>query len=178
MTDISAKPVLIREEQVDNLIYPRIASTTTSTEAWETLKQEYIGNKKEYLSRVSRIVNHIKSFGESLSNETIVCKVLRSLPSKFDHVVAAIEESKDLYAYTFDELMSSLLAHEDRLSRSHENVDEKVLQVKGDSCHKGKAESFGGRERQNPLVDESTTETLTVVEAMVEAEDVVQQETK
>ena len=39
-------------------------------------------------------------------------KVLRSLTKGFVHVVAAIEESKDLYTYDFDELMSSLLAHE------------------------------------------------------------------
>ncbi|GJZ18531.1 hypothetical protein Tco_0554654 [Tanacetum coccineum] len=56
------------------------------------------------------------------------------------------EESNDLSAYTFDELMGSLLAHEDRLSRSYENVDEKVLQVKGDSSHNGKTKSSGGRE--------------------------------
>ncbi|GJZ30759.1 hypothetical protein Tco_0575806 [Tanacetum coccineum] len=91
-------------------------------------------------------MNHMNSFSESLSNETIVCKVLRSLPPKFDHVVAVIEESNDLSAYTFDELMGSLLAHKERLSRSYENMDEKVLQVKGDSSHNGKTKSFGGRE--------------------------------
>ncbi|GJR57044.1 hypothetical protein Tco_1499206 [Tanacetum coccineum] len=165
------KALFFIQQAVDDLIFPRIAAATTSTEEWETLKQEYMGDKKviavkmqflrrnfetlgmqknekvqEYLSRVSGIMNHMKSFSESLSNETIVCKVLRSLPPKFDHVVAVIEESNDLSAYTFDELMGSLLAHEDRLSRSHENVDEKVLQVKGDSSHNGKTESSGGQE--------------------------------
>nr|GEV32544.1 retrovirus-related Pol polyprotein from transposon TNT 1-94 [Tanacetum cinerariifolium] len=150
-----ARALFFIQQAVDDMIFPRITAATTSTKAWENLKQEYMGDSKviamkmqthrrnfktfgmqknekvqEYLSRVSRIVNHIKSLGESLSNKTIVCKVLRSLPSKFDHVVDAIEESKDLSAYTFDELMGSLLAHEDQLSRSHEHVDEKVLQVK------------------------------------------------
>lgn len=33
--------------------------------------------------------------------------------------------------YSFDELMSSHLAHEARLSRCHEKVEEKAFQVKG-----------------------------------------------
>jgi len=54
-----------------------------------------------------------------------VAKVLRSLTKKFEHVVSAIEESMDLFDYSFDELMSSLLAHEDRINRPHEKVEEK-----------------------------------------------------
>ena len=54
----------------------------------------------------------MRSYKENISNETVVCKVLRSLTSKFDHVVAVIEESNDMSTYSFDELMSSLLAHE------------------------------------------------------------------
>ena len=75
-----------------------------------------------YLSRVSGIVSHMKTYGESLSNEIVVSKVLRSLTSDFDHVVAAIEESKDLSQYSFDELMGSLLAHEVRINMSSERT--------------------------------------------------------
>lgn len=80
----------------------------------------------------------MKSYGEKISNETVVCKVLRSLTSKFNHVVATIEESKDLSTYSFDELMSSLLAYEDRLSRLSKKVEKKAFQVKGESSFKGK----------------------------------------
>lgn len=41
-----------------------------------------------------------------------MAKVLWSLTLKFDHVVATLEESKDLATYSFDELMQSLLSHE------------------------------------------------------------------
>ena len=44
-----------------------------------------------FLSRVSGTVNHKRSYGENISNGTVVCKVLRSLTSKFDHVIVAIE---------------------------------------------------------------------------------------
>ena len=53
-----------------------------------------------FLSRVSGIVNHMRSYGENISNEIVVHKGLRSLTSKFDHVVAAIEESKDMSTYS------------------------------------------------------------------------------
>lgn len=47
--------------------------------------------------------------------------------------------------YNFDELMGSLLAHEDRINRHRENVDEKAFQVKGESSYNGKTEQNGGR---------------------------------
>ena len=46
------------------------------------------------------LVSQMKTYEENLSNETIVSKVLRSLTKEFDHVVAAIEESKDLSKYS------------------------------------------------------------------------------
>jgi alpha-ketoglutarate-dependent taurine dioxygenase len=60
-------------------------------------------------------------------------KVLRSLTTEFDHVVAAIEESKDLSTYSFDELMGSLQVHEVRLLRSEEKDNSKAFLTKGSS---------------------------------------------
>ena len=71
-----------------------------------------------YLSRVSSIGNHIKAYGDKITDETIVSKVLRSLNKRFDHVVVSIKESRDLSNYNFDELMSSMQAHEDILNAS------------------------------------------------------------
>ncbi|XP_050946857.1 uncharacterized protein LOC127151361 [Cucumis melo] len=65
-----------------------------------------------------------------IMDQTIVEKVLRSLTLKFDHVVAAIEESKDLSTFTFIEIMGSLQAHESRINRSMERNEEKAFQVK------------------------------------------------
>ena len=72
----------------------------------------------------------MQTYGEKISDEMIVAKVLRSLTPKFDHVVAAIEEAKDLSILSVDELMGSLQAHEARINRSLERNEEKALQMK------------------------------------------------
>lgn len=137
-----SKALFLIQQTLDDEIFPRIISATTSKQAWDTLKQEFLGDKKivmvrlqslrkdfetatmkekeklqEYLSMVSVIVHLMKSYGENMTNEHVVSKGLRSLISKCDHVVAVIEESKDMKEYTFDELMGPLQAHEDRLNK-------------------------------------------------------------
>ncbi|KAG0493893.1 hypothetical protein HPP92_004887 [Vanilla planifolia] len=51
----------------------------------------------------------------------------------FDHLVAAIDESKDLTTYTFDELMGSLQTHESRLNRTKEKDDTRAFYAKGET---------------------------------------------
>lgn len=53
----------------------------------------------------------MKSYGEKVVDEIVVLEVLRSLLAKFDHVVATIDESKDLSVFSFDQLISSLQYH-------------------------------------------------------------------
>jgi gag-polypeptide of LTR copia-type len=68
-----------------------------------------------------------------MEEKIVVAKVLRSLTPKFDHVVAAIEESKNLDVYSFDELMGSLQTHESRMSKIEDKNDEKAFYMKGES---------------------------------------------
>jgi len=53
---------------------------------------------------VMTVVNELKIYGEDIKDQTVVEKVLKSLSTKFDVVVVAIEEAKDL-----ESLMGSFL---------------------------------------------------------------------
>ena len=150
-----AKALFFIQQAVDEAIVSRIAAANMTKEAWATLKREFQGSSKVitvklqalrrefetslmknnesiqvFLARVSTIVSQMRSYGDQLQEETVVAKVLRSLPPKFDHVVAAIEESKDLSTFSFDELMGSLQAHEARINRSSEKEEETTFQTK------------------------------------------------
>lgn len=72
----------------------------------------------------------MKSCHELISDQQIVEKLLRTLTPRFDHIVVAIKESKDLSKMKGEELMHSLEAHEQRLlERSREKQQEHALQA-------------------------------------------------
>ncbi|XP_050896242.1 uncharacterized protein LOC127102978 [Lathyrus oleraceus] len=65
-----------------------------------------------FKTRITRLVNQVKACGETITEQYVVAKILRSLTPRFDNIVVAIEESKDLVTMSKEELQSSLEAHE------------------------------------------------------------------
>lgn len=57
-----------------------------------------------YINGVMIIVNNMKSLGKIVSEIKIVEKILKTLTEKFNFVVCAIKESKDIDELTIDEL--------------------------------------------------------------------------
>lgn len=153
-----AKALYLIQQAVHDDVFSRIAAAVSARQAWNVLQTEFQGDSKvktvklqtlrrefetlqmkdsesvaDFLSKVMKNVNQKRSYGETVSDQTVVEKVLRSLPAKWDHVVTAIEESKDLTTLSFDRLMGSLQAHEGRVNRGLENVTEgQAFQAKED----------------------------------------------
>ncbi|KAJ0508279.1 putative RNA-directed DNA polymerase [Helianthus annuus] len=144
-----ARALSLIQQAVHDEVFSRIVAATTAKQAWTVLQTEYQGDSKvkmvklqglrrdfetiqmkegeavaDFLSNVMKIVNQKRAYGETVTDQKVVEKVLRSLPVRWDHVVTAIEESKDLSVLTFDQLMGSLQAHEARVNRSVEAVTE------------------------------------------------------
>jgi hypothetical protein len=138
-----SKALYFIQTMIGDSIFPRIVATTKSRQAWETLQNVYQGNIKvnivklqflridienlkmmeskllnDFFTRTMSLVNQIKTNGDILEDQRIIEKNLTSIPPKFDLIIVAIEESKDLTQMCLDEIMSSLQIHEQRLTRS------------------------------------------------------------
>ena len=59
---------------------------------YETLKMHNDESIASYFLRIDEVVNCMKNLGEEIKEVTIVEKVLRSLSTKFESKVSAIEE--------------------------------------------------------------------------------------
>ncbi|XP_058733125.1 uncharacterized protein LOC131604719 [Vicia villosa] len=93
----------------------------------ELIQMEEKETINDFTTRITLLVNQVKACGEMIMKQYVVAKILRSSTTRFDKVVIAIEESKDLAKMSKEELQSSLEAHGQRMER----------------------ENFGGRESQN-----------------------------
>lgn len=149
------KALVMLHQCVDDSHFEKIAGASTAKEAWDILNKAYAGAEKvkkvrlqtlrrqyellqmeesetigTYLNRLQILANSIKSCGEKVSDVMLVEKTLRTLTPRFDHIVVAIEESKDLNSLTIDDLQSSLEAHEQRLQeRNGVKETEQALQA-------------------------------------------------
>ncbi|XP_048626765.1 uncharacterized protein LOC111210365 [Brassica napus] len=126
--------------RIDEDTFEKVAGARTSKEAWEKLQTSYKGAeqvKKEgelisdYFSRVLTVTNNVKRNGEKLDDVRIMEKVLRSLDSKFEHIVTVIEETKDLDTMTMEQLLGSLQAYEEK-KKKKEDIVEQVLKMRID----------------------------------------------
>ena len=75
-----------------------------------------------FMDRVITIVNEFNVYDEEIKYQTVVEKVLIYLSTKFDVVVVAIEEAKDLASLIVDELMGSLLLHDAWIDKNKDST--------------------------------------------------------
>ncbi|BBG98943.1 multidrug resistance-associated protein 9 [Prunus dulcis] len=147
-----ARALGLIQSAVSDQLFPRIVNEETSKGAWDILKLEFRGDKQVrnvklqglrrefeytrmkdseslsvYLARLFDILNHMKSYGEELSRERVVQKLLFSLPKSYDSICSVIENSKDLEILEIQEVVASLKSFELRLDRHNENSTERAF---------------------------------------------------
>lgn len=112
---------------LSDIDFVKVMHCTSAKETWDKLQKIYEGDVKvkeaklqnlraqfeglkmkeekkidDYLQRVNETVSDIRGLGEHVKDEVTIKKVLRSLTSKYDTKVSAIEEAKDLKTFSMD----------------------------------------------------------------------------
>ncbi|XP_019432432.1 PREDICTED: uncharacterized protein LOC109339448 [Lupinus angustifolius] len=150
------KALFLLHQCVDGANYEKINGAETAKQAWDCLEKSYEGMAKikkvklqqlrrqyellqmedsdsvaEYMTKILALSNQMRSCGKVLKEKSLVEKVLRTLTCKYDHIVVAIEESKNLEELKIEELQASLESHELRLKeRNPEKTGDQALQAR------------------------------------------------
>ncbi|KAG8489064.1 hypothetical protein CXB51_017032 [Gossypium anomalum] len=161
------KALACLQNGVSDVIFTRIMACSTPKEAWERLKEEFMGSDKtrqqqvinlrrdfknlkmkesksikQYSDRIMATVNSIRLLGEDFSDSRVVEKVITTLPERFESKISSLEDSRDLTTISLSELVNSLYALEQRRANRQEDHPEGAFQAKAkensSSSHKGK----------------------------------------
>ncbi|XP_070668826.1 uncharacterized protein [Malus domestica] len=80
-----------------------------------------------YIAKLFDLINQMKSYGEDLSNQRIVQKLLISLPKSYGSIAVVIENTKDLDTIDAQDVVAILKGYEQRLDRHGESSMEKAF---------------------------------------------------
>ncbi|CAN6715063.1 unnamed protein product [Malus baccata var. baccata] len=137
---------------VSDQIFSRIAIQETANAAWNVLKQEFVGDKQvrvvklqglhcdfeytlmgenesfsAYLVRLFDLISQMRSYGENISNQRIVQKLLISLPRSYASIASVIENTKDLDTVDVQDVVAILKTYKQRIDRHDEAHTEKAF---------------------------------------------------
>lgn len=123
---------------------------------FESLQMKETKDIDYFMNWFMTAVNQLKIYIEEIKDQIMVEKVLRYLSTKFDVVVVAIEEAKDLAPLIIDELIESLLSNETRIDKNNDSTLETAfksqvsisrdrVQIRSRSIGRGRGERYGGQ---------------------------------
>ena len=73
---------------------------------------------QDYFCKLSTLVKEIRGYAKDIFKRNVLEKILRVLPPKYNYIMVAIEESKDISTYSQN--LGSLMAHEGRMKKGLE----------------------------------------------------------
>ena len=85
---------------------------------------------KDYFTRFLDVVNQMKTYGDPISDQRVVEKILISLPERYDSIVSVIEQTKDLETLVVEDLMGTIKTFEQRMNMRGEKPLESAFQSK------------------------------------------------
>ncbi|KAK7264214.1 hypothetical protein RJT34_31819 [Clitoria ternatea] len=116
---------------------------------------------------MDKLVNEMKNNGDDIKEKEIMEKVLRTLSTRFDYIVAAIEEAKDLNTMTLNDLQASLESREMQMNERSSGTVEQALKAQTNVRNEGlvqrranyhhRGQNFKGRWRNSQLDSNQAT---------------------
>ncbi|GKC87246.1 transcription elongation factor SPT6 [Tanacetum coccineum] len=115
---------------------------------FENLKMLDNGTIDEYAAKLSGIASKLATLGEVMSEYKLVKKFLSSLPRRFVHIMAALEQVLDLKTTGFEDVVGRLTAYEERVKEEDiaNDAQENFLYARTEYSN-GNNDSSGGRGR-------------------------------
>jgi hypothetical protein len=101
---------------------------TSHRRDYENTKMKENESLNDYSSRLTDLINQMKSYGDEIEDQRFVEKILISIPEKFDPIIVVIENTKDLKTLGIQELLSSLKSYEQRMTRHSGKAIESAFQ--------------------------------------------------
>jgi len=169
---------------VNSKIFNKISKAATAKEAWGILIKTYGDGDKikkvklqtlrrqfeflnmeesetisDYFDKIQEHVNAMRACNYSVSDQQVVDKILRTLLPRFDHVVVAIEENRDLDTMEIEELRHSLEAHEYRINERRRHTQEQAAQYNYKEKNKGGKKGNKQKHGHKSCDSEDTTKT-------------------
>nr|GEW01425.1 hypothetical protein [Tanacetum cinerariifolium] len=120
---------------------------------FENLKMSDNDSIDAYAPKLSGIASKSATLGEVMSEHKLVKKFLTSLPRRFVHIVAALEQVLDLKMTGFEDVVGRLKVYEERVKQEDKANDsqEKLLYARTDYSNRN-SDSSRGRGRGSHFV--------------------------
>ncbi|GKC71634.1 hypothetical protein Tco_1117517, partial [Tanacetum coccineum] len=112
---------------------------------FENLKMSDNDSIDAYEAKLSGIASKSATLGEVMSEYKLVKKFLTSLPRRFVHIVAALEQVLDLKTKGFEDVVGRLKAYKERVKQEDKENDsqEKLLYARTDYSNRNSDSSKG-----------------------------------
>ncbi|XP_022041943.1 uncharacterized protein LOC110944594 [Helianthus annuus] len=152
----------------------QVASCKIAKEIWENLKTSHVGVDRvqkarwhtlisefelmqmreddtidSFTAKKNSVVTRASELGTTLSQPTLVRKLLNAVPDKFTQIVASMEQYSDLETMTQEEAVGRLKTFEERLKQkkgSPEESQDRLMFTHHDN-NSGRGRQFGNRGR-------------------------------
>ncbi|KAI3506206.1 hypothetical protein L1887_28562 [Cichorium endivia] len=99
------------------------ARLQTLTAEFDRLKMTESETIDAFAGKMSEIASKSSALGESIEESKMVKKFLKSLPRKFIHIVASLEQVLDLKTVGFEDVVGRLKAYEERVREAEDEGD-------------------------------------------------------